>query len=105
MSRQELELFMIEFALTELQAQARSFRTFYNTDIISVEYEMKEDHGIAYLISPEGKSELITVYFKDVSYVLYHALEITGKPFMEIRAKYNLTHKTESEEQSCQETN
>ena len=105
MSRQELELFMIEFALTELQAQARSFCSFYKTDIMSVEYEMKEDHGIAYMVTPDGREELTTVYFKDVAYILNHSIEITNEPFMALCPKYDLSFKLEGEEEACQETN
>lgn len=91
MKRKELELFMIEYALTALQGELRSFSRFYQTDQFSVEYEMEKDHGTAYLITPDDRTVLAEVYFEDVAYVLNHPFEITEKPFMALCSKYKLS--------------
>lgn len=91
MARKKLELFMIEYAMHVLQGECRSFSRFYNTDLFSVEYELDKDHGTAYLVTPDNRTELTTVYFSDVAYIIHHAFEITEKPFMALCQKYNLS--------------
>jgi hypothetical protein len=108
---------MIEYALTCLQAEWWSFSNFYQTDCASVEYEMFDDHGVAYLVDGDSKVELATIYFEDVAKVMNNALIYTEKPFMALIPKYGLQpprrddsmameiQPIESEEKQCQETN
>lgn len=117
MTVEEAKRLMIEYALTCLQAELWSFNNFYQTDCASVEYEMFNDHGVAYLVDHDSKTELATIYFADVAKVMNNALIYTEKPFMALVSKYGLQppqrenpmileiQPTESEEKLCQETN
>lgn len=113
MTAQELKLFMIEYAMTRLQAEWWAFSDFYQLEEGRVDYTMYDDHGIAYLIYKDERVELATVYFNDVARVLHNPLSYTEKPFMGLVEKYGLEipaeHQPiiiqESEESQCQETN
>lgn len=91
MNKDELKQFLLEYALIALKAECKSFSTFYNTDLFSVEYEIVDNVGIAYLIEPEGKSELARITFEDIPLVLGQPLLYTDKPFMRLAHQYKLT--------------
>lgn len=117
MTIQELKRLMIEYALTHLKAEAKSFKTYYNTECFQLEYELFDDYGIAYMVEADGRTVLAEVHFEDVADVMRNSLDYTNKPFMALVEKYQLhsPHEDitwvpldiiESEEQeACQETN
>lgn len=117
MTVQETKKLMIEYALTHLVAESRSFKRYYNnTECFQVEYELFDDYGVAYIVEEDGKTLLAEIRFEDVADVLRNGLDYTNKLFMPLVGKYGLhsPHEDvtwmpleviESEEQSCQEMN
>lgn len=90
MTIEQFKLVMIEYAMTCLQAESLSFKEYYKTDCMSVEYEMFDDHGVAYIVEEDGRTEIATIYFEDVAKVVRNALLYTEKPFNSLVAKYEL---------------
>lgn len=116
MTEKELKRLMIEYALNGLQADSLLFKKFYKTDCFTLEYEMFDDYGIAYIVEDGEKTELTTVRWEDVPGVLRNPPYYTEAKYDKLVEKYGLqpdvptieitpTVIQESEENQCQETN
>lgn len=90
MTEKELKRLMIEYALTNLQADSLFFKKFYNTDCFTVEYEMFEDYGIAYVVEGDERTELATVRWEDVAGVTHNPPYYTEKVYEKLIDKYGL---------------
>lgn len=95
MNKQELKMFMIEYAMLSLQTECKSFSNYYDTDLFSIEYVLENDRGIAYINTPDDKIELANISFEDVPSVLHYPLLYTEKPFMALVERYSLQPKPE----------
>ena len=112
MTRQEVELMAIEYAMNALQTECKMWSQYFQTDILAIEYELFEDYGKAYLVVNGERRDFVTIRFQDVATVLRFPLYYTEKPFEAIKEEFNLQApqmfeitQVESEEQLCQETN
>lgn len=116
MTEKKFKRLMIEYAMTCLYAESLSFCRYYQTDCMTVEYEMFKDHGIAYMVEKDGtRTEIADIYFQDVAKAVRDSLFYTEKPFnslvgkYELKSPYEVTYVPlellESEEPKCQEMN